>query len=814
MKLQKTTINFQTMRQPNKDSTTRSRSISGRNQNSSRSNNEEDTKKDSRRKFNTLTKEYSQLRLKAQILNSISKKVTQDLDRKPLSSLKYSNIFMFLLLLLTQFTFFFNEEMSELYYKTLSIDDQLKKTILSPNSSMNLLLHFFSIVETMRFFSPEFVLFLFSVLIIINVLVILLYLKTSTVRKFLLKFNSREGDIKLNGLFLAVMAFVFRHFDFVFLISNYMSISSFFCRVIQVPITSEDALGVQEASIKADYLELTGGGLSELTKPKSVHFLNDDIECLNTRGYALVLNIMGFVLIISNLGLKIIFNKIWSFTPSLAIKKSKFGNVDWLIDLCLVLGITIRAICSSFYSDEFAKIQTIILVYFAIVVLSCCIIWVKCNFYCEKILRLKKFQLTFMCAITGLHIAATHKPLGTVLFDREFSSWLVFLVIITLILRIGRNSKTNTNSFWLVRKITNGKIKKKLTAQQILCINYSIKKYIALLVESKRLNTKTSKETRGIALMINTLFEWHKSNCAFKSCLCQGKNFKKITRKNPIFVAMDNEIFNETNFALKGVIICEEIMRSYIEETQNPNLTVVYTYIEFLIDYLGKPVLAKMMIQKTKTNFLKNSSSLELEILKEKLDELMTLNLMNGSLALSCYHRLIHNEITRKNDTVDAQDHVLFLNSMERLKSQIKDCAQVKLRFLKDLRDNPRTKLIFRNVKDFSKRKKSIAILSEKLIQRSRGLYPPLVHIMWKFTRDVVQDYVSSNGYLSLYEKSVQSKFSNLNLIFYNNDNIEKIKLHEFSTIFISGEKENNQDIIYCTSNMFDLTGKSYKLIN
>lgn len=745
----------------------------------------------------------------------MTKSAISNLETMKHTSYSSGNLTMIIVLMLIQTTLFFCEDMSTTFESSISTDTKLKKTIFHKTSILNKTFSPFSVIEKIRFISPETIIAIFGTIIILNSFIILLYFRTSFVEKLLLKFNSEEGDIEIKNFFLKILSFLVNYSEVIFMVVNILSISSVFCRTIQVPITSLDSTGVQGSSIKADYLELNTSGMQELTKPKRVNFLSDDVECNNNQGYSLVIGILGVLLILSNFGIKLIFEKIFCFSPSIGISRAKFGKTDWLIDLGVILGIIIRTVTPAYYSHDYEKVKIFMTVYFFILVIISIIHWNVSPYYSQRFLVLKNMQIIYLTTITGLYVMTSYKLVGAFFFDRQLNSMIVFIMITTFVLRFAANSKSYSNPNFIICQIKTGKMKKKLKSEELLGIYFSITRYIACVVEAKRKNLTLGKEGMMICFMINSLYEWHKSQCTYINCLCQGKKFENMTENTPIHGALNHEVFNENNFALKGLMICEEMLKRFVKENKNSGLIVTYTYIEFLIDYMGKPVLALNLLEKLKKQIClkRDKTTLEIEILKEKLDELVALNLMNGTLGLSCYHRLVHSEIHGKNGSIEAQDPILFLNSMERLKNQIKFCAEVKLKFLNDLSENSSFKNIFQHVKKFTDSKRDIAALSEKLVRRSRGQYPPLLHIMWKFVRDICEDYLSSNGFLILYKKALESKYSNLNLIFLNEGSMKKIKFHEFSTVYVSGEEKNFHKVIYCTSNMFDLTGKISKFL-
>lgn len=532
--------------------------------------------------------------------------------------------------------------------------------------------------------------------------------------------------------------------------------------------------------------------------------MNNEIGCRFDSTSGAIGSIAGVFLMIANFILKYLFDKIWNHSPSLEIKRSKYGNVDWLVDLMITVGMALRGIVVQL--DDLYYMKLISFFYLFLLVITLIITWRNLLFYHSFYLALKKFQLIFQIIVFVIQIMSLNNFWNIFTPEKEFSLFFLILLLSVFGLKLSFLGVNKTEK--IIDKIFKGEMEKKIQKEEILEFYFLTIKYMNSIIESNRTGNKLKKEDLRIWYLNNTYFEYHKTVCCITDCICRVKDLEGYIKQKPLHIPLQTRIFSKNSTPLRSLLFCERVLRDHCELDKSPDPVLINTYAEFLIDYLGKPVKVTMMLGKLqKLTNLKNTE-LDFEIIKDKMDSSSAENLFNGSLSMAKYSKSIDNELEKKRDYVDAQDHVLFLNSVERLKNIALKCGEIKLEFLEGIRGNPVLKECFEKIKEFTILKKRVGSLSEALVYKSKGQYTPLLHIMWKYTRDVCQCFICSRGYLHLYKKSLKSKMKNLNMIFYKDEIFSKTKKDDFSTLYVSGEKENFHQILYCTSNLFDLTGK------
>lgn len=763
--------------------------------------------------FNSSKSRNSKEKTQAQIINAIREMSLEVFKASSFKSVNFYNWLMMSIILMTETTFFFSSDFSKIYEKELNYKEKIQVNFLTKNSFINVILNYFSVIERMRFLTPNGILTILGIFIAIKMSIVLLFWWTPLIENFVFSFRDNYGNIKLRGFFLTLVYLYFRYFDAIFFIANYLGISSLFCRWIEVPVTDGGEEDLLTTSIKNDYAEILGNFISQQNEEFQVHFLSDQILCSNNEKFKVFLNVFGIVLIGLNLCLKLIFNNIWCFTPSISIPQSKYGNADLAIDIVTTLGILFRILVGSVLRVNHTTLKFFVLLFFILLLTVSLLMRKQHPFYNKKFASIKKLQISYPLTVSAVYLIISYQLFGATIFEKEFSAIGFFLITISISFRLAANTKLEIDPYTIIEKLTSSDLtKKELSKKELLTIYYNITKFIHMKIESKKFHMEMDKEANSINLMINVIFQWHRSNCRQLNCLCHGNNFRKYAKRLPLYIALNNQIFNSNDFVLKGLLICEELMRKRAFKKKETNMVLFCSYVEFLIRYMGKPITAKksihhglMMFNTYKRNS-KKLKIVEFEILKDLLDKMAQLNQMNGTLAMNSYHELIYNQ-RGKEDVLDVQKHISFLNSMENLKSLILHCAEYQLKFIESLRETPSSEKIFEFVAQLSREKANISAISEKLLTQSRGLYAPLLSIMWKFLKDVSEDYISSSGYLTLFQKISKKSFSNLNNIFYNIETLMTMRNYEYCSIYISGEENTLQKIKYCTSNLFDYTG-------
>lgn len=747
-----------------------------------------ETKKKMR--INNLT---SQLRITAQIINEYKEKQFEYLTKAHFSKYTLKLIGVFAYLIIIQMSLFFSQDVSGLYEKTLTFDEKQTTTILSGKSVFGGFLGFLGSLEFCRTLKPELLLMILLAIVLGLMFIIFAFWKINWVKSIYLTYLSNSGKVKVNYYSLQLLTFLFNNYELILFVLSYIGLNGFFCRWILVPKVLGSDEDLQESSIKSDYLKWIEGGIVEMTEPLQVSMLSDDIVCHSNMDLGFKI-ISGF-LCVCLLVLRMIFNRIWNFSPSIGILQSKYGNKDLLIDLSMVLGIIMRAFITNM--DSFDNARLLVFSYFCLNVVIFVTISVSSPYYNNRYQTLKNLQVLMLVFGSGLYLMASSGFFKETLFKREFNTICLLLISMTILVRLNSNIRGSDKAIPIIKKLRRGKLKF-LSEKELLCVVYSIKKYLGSLVEAYERGEEICQEGKRIQLLVHCLNEWHQKECLTTKCFCK-KNLVEV--ETPIRDALNNPIFKNDTFALKGLLLCDALLKDHLAKKSSE--AILISYIEFLGDYLGKVPKGIMLLKRNESQM---TGTLKYELLKDRFDKLAKINLDTSAVALAVYHNLIHHN-HKMALRIQIKTPVLFLNSVELLKEFIMKLTDAKEMFLMELSEGVNYKKIFKKVMIISDLKYEISRLSTSLIYKSKALYPGLLNLMHKFTLNILQDIKTGENIFKLYKRAT---IRNLNKIFYTPRYCQSIKSYDFGVLYVGGETSDFHQIKYVSSNIRDNLGKAY----
>ena len=170
----------------------------------------------------------------------------------------------------------------------------------------------------------------------------------------------------------------------------------------------------------------------------------------------------------------------------------------------------------------------------------------------------------------------------------------------------------------------------------ILELYYLLINHLDLLIMNK-IASRKQKEDKDINIYIEFLIEDHIEHCKKVVCFC---------RKKDIFLSKNQIGLFHLHFKNSKIVelmhLIEEILRITVETNkESPNSQIFYCYLNFLIEYMGKNILAYKLLmaqvnERTKKN-TKDSYTLEESAILDLLEGVNNLNLKEGNLTLLKY---------------------------------------------------------------------------------------------------------------------------------------------------------------------------------
>lgn len=716
-----------------------------------------------------------------------------------------------ILLLMFQTGLIFSKEFSKIYEKFIPENILKRKSIMNKGSFFNSVSNQLNIIVFIRKIRPEILISILGVFLAFFVLIYSTFWKFEIFLKTIKKnsLNLRSTLVKATT-FIRIFSFFITNYDIIFFIFNTISFNSFFCRTIQIEITDGVGEGGNylDTGFSSAFLNATDRSLNTRIENLNVAFLNDSVECKSTKFYIILA--LGFFLLILNVLLKIISSRLMKFTPSPDIFSCKYNNSDLILDMVISIILVFRTLIIVFFENDYQTIKVIFYCSFGLLFFTYVFLFKTRPYYNQKYFNLRNFQILYLLNLVGVSILVRETN-----FDwakRETSTIIVMIFFLTILVKVNNNfSRDNLEGYF--EEIDKGESKRlALKGKILLRIYFKIANFIRLRVEGIEVN-EAENEVKDAKFLIYYLLERHKSVCGKIECFCQ--NSKIFNEKN---ILRKFEKISNLHFVYEGIMLLDDLFSSSLKKYGgNIGDNIFYTYIHFLINYMGRTKKAYYLIQKIilkkKISSGKNTAlNIELAALLDDINLLAIENLEKGVLPLKKHQNYLEDNVEVDLSFVNKMkilDHILFLKKFEKFKRMIYSAMEFKHEFLRLLSLNSPTKVskVFLISTKFYEEKERIQREFDMLKSVSGNLYAPLFCLFGNFKVEICEDRDQGVKILSKYEKI--SKNLNLNQIFLNGEFGKGFE--EFGVFFVNGSNSKGfHKIEYCTSNMVNWIGKIF----
>ena len=702
-----------------------------------------------------------------------------------------------ILLITFQTGFIFSKELSEIYMANTPNSIKTRSSIMNVNSFFNTLSGFFDIVVIARGFSPPTLLFTIFSFLVISLLINFSFHRFDLIKN-LVKY--KKSVVQTNP-FILIFSVLLMNYDIVFFTLSIIGFNSIPCRWILVTRNLRDESDyLQDNSFDHWYYHRDKIGPDEQRVLVQVSYLNDDVVCYSNSHLMMVL--MGSLLLLSNVLLKRVSNKLIGFVPSYKVFASKFGNADLLYDVILMVILVTKTLSFIYFRENYSMIRTIFLLYFFLLSFGYLAVFTRSPFYNYYQHRIKCFQILYLLTLTGFSILVRETNFS--LINTEISRVIFMMLTMTLLLRMNDNlSRIDIKTL-----IEKTKQKKKLVKKrELLTVYYLIINYIKIMLEKdgKGFLTGLSRHD-DTAFLINHLLEEHKKGCNKVHCFCRKS---KISFMQSSLSSFGDRL--EGTMIFEALHLLDEMLLEVVRVYKASNDNLFFCYIHFLAKFMGKPTLAykllkgrvdELKITRASQQTQNRHQRIEVNALLFSLEHVALKNLSDGSLSLLSFKNQL-GDYHEKGDQMKILDHILFLNNLEKLKTDIVRAVELKTKFLNDLRE---TGLLKRShefgTKFFAVREQAYKRYWELLAACDKR-YAPLQLVFGYFVMNFCQDQELAAKILVSYS-NIAEMATNLHRVFGAPELLDR----EFTVVSISTEEDSFHEIVYASSNVFKYLGK------
>ena len=705
-----------------------------------------------------------------------------------------------LLVIVFQTGLIYSEEFSEIYEANISGGDKVNRTsILDKNSIFNKLTHYLDLVHLARSVNSSMLIVAILAISVVTTTTILTVLRYDILDKLSSLKHLKQLSKNKKYLF-KLQAFILTNYDFIFFLLNTISFNVPLCH----KVIREKRAGIQAGNFFSETTtvsftietdDFTAGG--DKYEEVSASFVNDYITC-GSPSYYLV-TFCSFVILGANLFLKMISMRLMKFTPSPKMFGCRYGVSDLAFDVVLCVILAMKSVIILRLKNDYNVIRVIYLGYFIALSLVFVFITRVKPFYNHFYTKLKSFQMLYLIFLVAFSILVRETSIN--LFKTELSTLIIMMIAFSITYRINVNL-ASYNPQKICSKIKNSK---KIDPQILLKIYYMTCIYIKQMLGSPYGDRAIKPEIKQIEFCLGHLIEEHKTRCRNPVCYCRDR-----TKVSDVLDSVP--LSKKTVSYLRTLDI---IFRENVFENKKQNDSLFYAYLDLLINYVGRPSYANILIkQKIKEKRLASKNRefipVELQTFLLELKQVGLKNLENGKLPMKDHDLDENHSIELKNrekEKVSVLDHLLFLDDLEVMKDKIRSCVDVKDRFMASLKDKASLRRIFLMSYAFYELRYTIHSQFENLNLSCRRKYGPLVLVYGNFVAHVCQN--RKYGFKLLTEYTKKQGMVNLNKLFCEG-------VHEgleFSVVSISAEEDDFHEILYSTSNITKNLGIAFSRV-
>lgn len=700
-----------------------------------------------------------------------------------------------ILLILFQTGFIFSKELSAIYLSSeMGKANQMKQKILREDSILNTISGFFDIIILSRSLSSSVLTFILGLIFVFMLTVALSFYNFGTIKRWI----NYKKSIRNKNLFIVSFSTMMMNYDIFFFVMTIIGFNSLPCRWIWV----SEKVGAEENYLEANSFEneqFDGwqNTAREQMVLKQVNYLNDAIMCKSNQHLFLIG--LGVFILVLNIFLKYMANKLMRFLPSYKVFACKYGNSDLVLDLILIIIAVTKTISFIIFRENYQMIRLVFPFFFIILISGYAYLIKSKPYYNQEQHKLKCFQVLYLLNLTWFSILIRETSFST--FNSEISMIIFMGLSMTMLIKFNKNlSKINIQS--LIQKTRGAKV---IDPKDLLNIYYLIIDFIRMSFDKNTKDFLTGDpRVDDAAFLIKYLMEQHKTKCSKVYCYC---------RKSEITFKISNlEFFKDKikgTMIFQALMLLDELMLQGIKNYGNKDRYLVYCYSNFLVSYLGRPAFAHSFITNrihflVKENVGLTGKKVEVELysLLCLLDRVAWKNLDQGSLSLVALNKQI-GDYNKKANKMRILQHVLFLNKHEDVKEDVVKAMELKLDFLKMIRNGGDLFKCYNISKEFYILREKIMKGYDHLITKSQKKYSPLLFTYGYFMLNCGQNRVMASGLLKEYNRIMLSA-CNLNRIFSDVHFRDK----ELVVIHASGDGEDFHKIIYSSSNVFKWIGK------
>lgn len=468
--------------------------------------------------------------------------------------------------------------------------------------------------------------------------------------------------------------------------TNTIFFHSFRCRAIIIKslLQEEDNFKADSQFFKQHYDQSKTSIETFIDKEQSSPFNNNNIVCgTTTHKFLIIFSILAIGI---NFSLMLINWRIFKSQAKVSLRQSTRGPFELVFQTSLNSLLYFQSLLKS-KNVGFSTIRTYFLCCFFVSFGLYAWVILSKPYYNRTFLRVTNLRLIFLTTLSSL----CYVQLGlkdSCFFCREKSSFIVLLISLSVLIRLDLNFN-RVDIKKISMKLSDVKSIESKTIHQFY---FEMKKFISIIIQEADGRNVKSKEIEEYYLLIAKLKSHHQNECQKISCFCRRDALFEVV--NSLMVS--KKLRKKENFLLEAIMLLNEFFQKYFKITPDPEHSVFISYLDFLVNIMGKPELVYQLIlnyqlKKIKKNKIEKEDKIETNIgvILLDLDELTRENLQNGVMALRQYHTNFqeesNSELEKDEEKYRYLDSIVFLQKFENMKADIRIATELKRDYLTEL---------------------------------------------------------------------------------------------------------------------------------
>lgn len=708
--------------------------------------------------------------------------------------------------------FVITPDLNAIYFEQEISSKKKLKSILSTDSIFSQISETVAIKYLTKTMDASSLILFMIALCIVCSLLLLFFLRFDIPAKIFMISPNRKNVVML------IISTIYLNYDLFFTLFNVLSYNCIPCRTIQIE---------KDPDVKDNYLETASFDIifdvnyqintQKIIVRKDVILMSNEVECGSVNHSILIM--LGIILICLNFAIKMVSDRITKFSPSKRVFLARYGNTDLLFDMIVSFMMVVSSLIPIYFSDNYNVVRIAQLVYLILLLIA-----FFNNFYFQPFFsadqhNFKSFQILYLANLLFYSIIV--REIDSDIVNSEVNTIFLMALSLTVLIKISDNV-SKKDYLDLCSKINNFESR---SEKSMLEIYYAILNYIDNTISIEISNKKVRVKSR-VQLALEHLKIEHRRNCSKNDCFCHEKPYPyEIPRSTTS--GMSN-IYNRdfpTNFVYRNshrlgifdkkienleifnlVILLEKLLEKGVHSHKYRKSTLFYCYLMFLIDYVGMPHKAYLLLQKTLRHQKKNSKSGKIDLTLEDHAVLQSIkiacndNLLGGKLSLQLYPKLI-NETKIDSKKMQISNHIYFINLFQLTKKEVLTALSYRVDFLKVIRYSGRIQKCYRLGIKYYYLTQATQKHFDSLLEQSKRMYGPVLLVYSLFLQKV---YQNSREASKIYQEYIRKQHQN-NLIKVFSD--FKMTKEMFSTIFVRRNEETPQSIHYVHQSLADTLG-------